>query len=284
MGRLTIRLATRGSKLAMIQAGLVERALNELDVDVETIPVSTRGDRDQTTKLTRLGGRGLFVKEVEQYLLDGKADIAVHSGKDLPYELAEGLVIGGVPEAADCRDVLVCRKGCDAPSVIGTGSPRREVECRALYPDARFESIRGNVDTRLNKLREGQFDAVLLAKAGLDRLDADLSGFDVRVFDAEEFLPAPCQGILAVECRADDTEVRELLARISDPVSRKRFDAERALFSRMQADCSVPLGVHCAVQPDDSLRLSALYQNKKTTRNGMDLDKLCDEILQELGL
>ena len=284
MGRMTIRLATRGSKLALTQAGLVERALNDLGVDVETVLVSTRGDRDQTTQLTQLGGRGLFVKEVEQYLLDGKADIAVHSGKDLPYELEDGLAIAGVPQAADCRDVLVSRKGCETPAVIGTGSPRREVECRALYPDARFEGIRGNVDTRLRKLREGQYDAVLLAKAGLDRLNADLSEFDVRVFDPATFLPAPCQGILAVECRAGDAPVCELLARISDPESRRRFDAERALFSRMQADCSVPLGVHCSVEPDGSLTLSALYETNKTTRNGMDLETLCNEILQELGL
>ena len=284
MGRLTLRLATRGSGLALAQAELVSRALNGLGVEVETVPVSTRGDRDQTTQLTQLGGRGLFVKEVEQYLLDGRADLAVHSGKDLPYELADGLVIGGVPEAADCRDVLVARKGCADPAVIGTGSPRRETECRALYPNARFESIRGNVDTRLRKLREGQYDAILLAKAGLDRLGADLSDFEVRLFSPQEFLPAPCQGLLAVECRADDTAVRDLLARISDPESRRRFDAERALFSRMQADCSVPLGVHCSLEPDGSLTLTALYNDRKSTRNGTDVETLCNEIIRELGL
>lgn len=284
MGGLTIRLATRASKLARTQAASVANALKELGANVEEVLVSTRGDRDQTTQLTQLGGRGLFVKEVEQYLLEGKADIAVHSGKDLPYALAEGLLIGGVPKAADCRDVLVSRKGCTEPAFIGTGSPRREVECRQFFPNARFESIRGNVDTRLSKLRDGQYDAILLAKAGLDRLGADLEDFDVRVFEPQDFLPSACQGILAVECREEDEAVRELLTQISDPESKKRFDAERALFSRMQADCSVPLGVHCDVEPDGSLTMTALYQEIKTTRNGMDLDILCNEMLQSLGL
>ena len=284
MSEKTIRMATRGSQLARTQAGLVAGALEALGVRVKQVLVSTRGDRDQTTDLTRLGGKGLFVKEVEQYLLDGRADIAVHSGKDLPYSLADGLVIAGVPEAEDCRDVLVLRKGCTAPEVIGTGSPRRETECRTFYPDARYESIRGNVDTRLRKLQDGQYDAILLAKAGLNRLDADLSAFDVRVFSPQEFLPSACQGILAVECRETDLEIRHLLEAVSDPVSKRRFEAERALFSRMQADCSVPLGVHCDVEEDGSLTLSALYDDRKSQRNGRDLTLLCEEILQELGL
>lgn len=292
----TLKLATRGSRLALAQAGLVQSALEALGQKVELLEVTTRGDKDRTSPLVAIGGQGLFVREVEKCLLDGTADLAVHSGKDLPYELAHGLVIAGVPKAASPGDVLVSRKGTDI-RVIGTSSPRRVLECKRFYPNAAYENIRGNVDTRLRKLRDGEYDGIVLAKAGLERLN-DENGvsafetvsqeFDVREFSPNEFLPAPCQGILAVECRSDDEELIALLREISDPVSRARFDAERTLFCLLQADCSVPLGVHAEVEPAERegqtyrYRLSALLGNRKTSRAGFDLDRICAEIGEEL--
>lgn len=291
----TLKLATRGSRLALAQAGLVKSALEALGQTVELVEVTTRGDRDRTNPLIAIGGQGLFVREVERCLLDGTADLAVHSGKDLPYELAKGLAIAGVPKAASPGDVLVARKGVPIRT-IGTGSPRRILECKRFYPNACYENIRGNVDTRLRKLRDGEYDGIVLAKAGLERLkDEDgisafekaTQEFDVREFSPNEFLPAPCQGILAVECRSGDEELIHLLREISDPVSRARFDAERTLFCLLQADCSVPLGVHADVEPakgDASYRyrLSALLGDRKTSRAGYDLDRICAEIGEEL--
>ena len=293
----TWKLATRGSRLALAQAGLVQSALEALGQTVELVEVTTRGDRDRTSPLTAIGGQGLFVREVERCLLDGRADLAVHSGKDLPYELAGGLCIAGVPSAASPGDVLISRKGVSIET-IGTGSPRRVLECRQFYPDAAYENIRGNVDTRLRKLRDGEYDAIVLAKAGLERLtdengvsafDAACEEFTVREFTANEFVPAPCQGIVAVESRRDDEELIALLRQISDPVSRARFDAERTLFCLLQSDCSVPLGVHADVERTDgpagpvyTYRLSALLGDRKTSRTGQDLDCICDEIREEL--
>ncbi len=278
---MKLKLATRGSKLALIQANIVKTALEKNGAQVELIIVSTKGDRDQKSPINSIGGRGLFVKEIEQYLLDGRADIAVHSGKDLPYELESGLMIAGTPKAVDSRDLLIIRKGITEIKLIGTGSPRRIAECKRFYPDAEYESIRGNVDTRLSKLRSGEYDAIILAKAGLDRLSADLSDFDVVPFDVNEFIPSACQGIIAVECRVDDTETAALLHSISDKETERRFKAERYMFSLLKADCSVPLGVHCEIIGDE-YTVAAMYQNKKMTKSGTDYITLCNEIKSEL--
>ena len=166
-------LATRGSRLALIQAELVRSALLAEGAGTEIRIVSTKGDRDRISSIAEIGGRGLFVTELERILLEGDADIAVHSGKDLPYRLQKGLVIAGVPEAAAPNDCLITNRETKTIRRIGTGSPRRVLECRKFYPDAEYGSIRGNVDTRLEKLRRGEYDGILLAKAGLDRLSAD---------------------------------------------------------------------------------------------------------------
>lgn len=293
----TLKLATRGSRLALAQARLVQSALEASGQKVELLQVTTHGDRDRTSPLVSIGGQGLFVREVERCLLDGRADLAVHSGKDLPYTLAEGLIIAGVPKAASAADVLICRRGT-ALHTIGTGSPRRILACRSFYPDAEYKNIRGNVDTRLQKLRDGAYDAILLARAGLERLtdengisayDAVRKEFDVREFSPTEFLPAPCQGILAVECRAEDESLITLLRQISDPVSLARFDAERRLFGLLQADCSVPVGVHAEAEltgqdaePAYLYHLSAMLRDRRVSRSGTDLQALCEEIRKEL--
>lgn len=280
-----INLATRGSKLALVQANLIKKALEEKGAKVNLIEVSTKGDKDQISPINQIGGRGLFVKGIEKYLLDGSADIAVHSGKDLPYSLMDGLIIAGVPEAADPRDCLLRRRGepLKEHSLIGTGSPRRIMECRQFYPYAEYKSIRGNVDTRLNKLRGGLFDAIILAKAGLDRLNANLNDFDVKVFEPDVFIPSACQGIMAVECRKGDKDLIELLKSISDEKSAQRFEVERYMLGLMQADCSAALGAYSEID-GDMIQISALYNGKKAGRTGMfgDYKMMCKEIKEEL--
>lgn len=278
-------LATRGSRLALAQANLVQEKLKELGVTVEQKIVKTRGDKDRTSSLREIGGKGLFVKEIELQLKSGQADIAVHSGKDLPYVIMEGMTIAANPKAADPRDCLVFCKNKELPKkpVIGTGSPRRIEACRSIYPDADFKEIRGNIDTRIRKLTDGEYDAIVLAKAGIDRLDIDMEDLEIKVFQTEEFVPAACQGILAVECRSEDEEVVSLLQQISDPDTRIRFELERQIFCELQADCSMAVGVHAKVC-DGKVCLSAMYNGKRHSCIGNleDAEQLIKEIKNNL--
>lgn len=278
-------LVTRGSRLALAQADAVQAQLEKLGVTVEQKIVKTKGDRDRTSPLREIGGKGLFVKEIELQLQSGQADLAVHSGKDLPYVLTEGMTIAANPKAADARDCLVFCKNRELPGkpVIGTGSPRRIAACRRFYPDADFKEIRGNIDTRIRKLVEGEYDAIVLAKAGIDRLGISMDDLELRVFEAEEFIPAACQGILAVECRSTDEEVVSLLQQISDPEAKLRFELERKIFCGLQADCSMAVGVHAEVLGDE-VRLMAMYNRKKYSCSGKleDAERLLEEIRKEL--
>lgn len=279
-------LATRGSRLALAQASSVQARLEELGVTVEQRIVKTKGDRDRTSPLREIGGKGLFVKEIELQLQSGQADIAVHSGKDLPYVLMDGMTIAANPKAADSRDCLLFCKNRRLPQkpIIGTGSPRRIEACRRFYPDADFKEIRGNIDTRLRKLADGEYDAIILAKAGIDRLGIPMEGFALRVFETDEFIPAACQGILAVECRSEDKEVVSLLQQISDSETRLRFELERRIFCGLQADCSMAVGVHAEVL-DDKVRLSAMYNGKRHSCIGSleDVERLIREIKNKLA-
>lgn len=278
-------LATRGSRLALAQADAVQAQLESLGVTIEQKIVKTRGDRDRISPLSRIGGKGLFVKEIELQLQSGEADIAVHSGKDLPYEIMDGMTIAANPKAADPRDCLIFCENRELPKkpIIGTGSPRRIEACRKFYPDAAFKEIRGNIDTRLRKLAEGEYDAVLLAKAGIDRIGLSMEGLVCKVFETEEFIPAACQGILAVECRSEDEEVAALLKQISDPDTRLRFELERKIFCELQADCSVAVGVHAEIL-DGKVRLLAMYQGKKYSCTGRleDAEQLIQEMKRQL--
>ena len=286
-------LATRGSALAMAQAAIVKKKLEDAGEQVTILPVKTKGDRDRQRPLTEIGGDGLFIRELEKVLLSGEADLAVHSAKDLPYQLAEGLSIAGVPEAADPRDCLLARSctadpGADHgpdPLCIGTGSPRRIVQYRSLDPAAEFAGIRGNINTRIGKLKEGAYGGIILAKAGLDRLMPDLTGLKVRIFSPEEMIPAPCQGILAAECRSSDRRTVELMERITDTEALRRFEAERYLFGRMKADCSVPLGVYAEFQ-GDTVTIRALFGARRFVKKGPGAEyrRLCDEICGEGGI
>lgn len=251
-----ICIAGRGSRLAMAQNELVKALLEKKGYKVRIMAVSTRGDRDRKTAVTELGGNGPFVRDVEKALLNKEADIAVHCAKDLPYEMAPGLCIAGIPDAADPRDCLIMRKNTDAgwsphPLVIGTGSPRRIRQLQKLYaeggPELEFREIRGNITTRLDKLRRGEYDGIVLAKAGLDRIGAELTDLDVRVLELEEMIPAVGQGLLACECREDDMEMRALLESLTPPQNALRYTMERELFCRYRCDCRSAVGIYARI-------------------------------------
>ncbi len=210
----------------------------------------TKGDVILDVTLSKVGGKGLFVKEIEQSLLDRRTDLAVHSMKDVPSELQDGLVIGAVPKRVDPRDVLISREGrtldeLPPGALVGTSSLRRAAQLRAYRPDLRIESVRGNIDTRLRKLQEGNFDAIVLAAAGLERVD--WQGAVSQYLPVEISLPAVGQGALAIECRADDEELLALLARLDDSQTRLAVSAERAFLRRLQGGCQVPLGAYATL-------------------------------------
>lgn len=244
-----IRLGTRGSPLALRQAALVADRIRGQAPDraVEIVPMKTSGDRLAQVSLGEFGGKGLFVKELEEALLAGRVDIAVHSLKDMPAELPEGLCLAAFPPRDDPRDVLVTRAGggiADVPdgATVGTSSLRRRVLLLSVRPDLRIEAIRGNVDTRLAKLSAGTWDAIVVAAAGLARLG--LTPANARPLAPAEFVPAVGQGILAIEARSADREVRALLAAVDDPATRAQADAERAFLRQLGASCHTPVAAH----------------------------------------
>ncbi len=238
----TLRVGTRNSALARTQTDLVVTALG--DAAVEIVPIVTEGDRSGAA-LTQIGGTGVFVSALRVALLDGAIDVAVHSYKDLPTAAAEGVTIAAVPPREDPRDVLVSRTGATlgelaAGARIGTGSPRRAAQLNALGLGVEVVPVRGNVDTRLRKVRDGELDAVVLAYAGLRRLGrADEAS---EVLDPIQVLPAPAQGALAVECRTDDDASRAVLAILDHADTRAAVAAERALLEALEAGCSAPVG------------------------------------------
>lgn len=285
-------LATRGSRLALAQAELVRKKLRAIGVEAELLPVTTRGDREQSAPLREIGGDGLFIRELEKKLLSGEADAAIHSGKDLPFELHPALCIAGAPDAADPRDCLLTVEGVPFPAcpVIGTGSPRRILQYRALNPGAVYREIRGNIDTRIQKLRNGEYDGILLARAGIDRLMATeeatgelLTGIRIDTFSEVQLLPAPCQGILAAECRIDDEETITVLRKITEEAVRQRFEAERCLFQKLHADCRSAVGVYACVE-QDRIKLRAMLEGRhaEQTGNRSEYRELCAQLCTEL--
>jgi hydroxymethylbilane synthase len=263
-----IRIATRRSALARWQANYVASLLRaaEPEQEIQLHEVVTRGDKILDAPLARVGGKGLFVKEIEDALLAGACQIAVHSMKDLPAVLAEGLVIGAVPRREDPRDAL-CSRGRRlaelAPGArVGTSSLRRAAQLRALRPDLEMVTVRGNVETRLGKLDQG-LDAVVLAYAGLTRLG--LSDRATQVFDPGEMLPAVAQGALAIEARAGDDGILRRLATLEDAETRCRVEAERALLRRLEGGCQVPIAAFATLQ-DGRLTLRALVASLDGSR------------------
>ena len=248
---MKIRLGTRGSRLALVQSEAVAVSLRAHGADVETVVIRTSGDRLAQVALADFGGKALFVKEIEEALLGGLVDVGVHSLKDMPSELPDALTLGAFPLREDPCDVLLGRRtgGWDAlpaGAVVGTSSPRRRAMVLAARPDLRTEPIRGNVDTRLEKLRAGAYDALIMAAAGLKRLG--LSPPHCTPLDPAEFVPAVGQGVLAVEARQADRELLELLRGLDDTRTRLAALAERAFLARLGAGCHTPVAAHARLE------------------------------------
>ena len=260
----TLRLGTRRSALALAQSTLVADAVRDGGQQVELVEVVTEGDRSSAA-IASMGGTGVFVNELRTQLLDGRIDLAVHSLKDLPTQPADGLVLAAVPGRADPRDALVSRERVTlaelpAGARIGTGSPRRSAQLRGLGLGFEVVAIRGNVDTRLRRVSDGDLDAVVVAAAGLARLGR--LEHAAEVLDPGQMLPAPGQGALAVECRADDVSLVAALAALDDPYTRAAVTAERVLLAALEAGCTAPVGALADValgdEGDDEIYLRAV--------------------------
>jgi len=244
---MMLTIGSRGSQLALWQARWVKGRLEELGESCRIAIIKTTGDKITDVPLANVGGKGLFTKEIEEALLRGDIDLAVHSMKDLPTLLPEGLIIAAVAEREDPRDALVGRKLHDLPAgcKVGTSSLRRAAQLRALRPDLKVESVRGNLDTRLRKLDQGQYDAIVLAAAGLKRLGwADRIA---EILSTNYMCPAVGQGAMAIETRADGGPGQEVCAKLDHPDTRAAVTAERALLAALGGGCLVPIGAYAAL-------------------------------------
>ena len=292
----TIRVGTRQSALALTQTGQVVAALEaicrefNLPITFEIQKIITKGDRILDVTLSKVGGKGLFVKEIEQAMLDQEIDIAVHSMKDMPWELPEGLCIGAIPKRVDPRDCLIMRDASSLEELpqgakIGTSSLRRAAQLRALRPDIVIESIRGNIDTRMKKLETEGFDAIVLAAAGLERM-----GWKDKItayLPTDVCIPAVGQGALSIECRSSDQEVLELLSRYQCEETARNVTAERAFLGKLNGGCQVPIGAY-AVQHEGLTRLTGLVGSPdgstilRTTHEHHQPEQLGTEVAEQL--
>lgn len=250
-----IRIGTRGSDLALWQAHFVKGQLEALGCAVELKIIVTQGDRIQDLSFDKLEGKGFFTKEIESALLNNEIDLAVHSHKDLETSQPEGLCIGAVSYREDPSELLLMKTNAQDPSqlwglklgaTIGTSSARRKALIKALRPDLQIEELRGNVPTRIDKLRHGNYDAILLANAGVSRLQLNLSDLHTLVLDPREFVPAPAQGVLGLQVRSSDASTQEVLAELNHPDVAAIIDIERGVLQAMDGGCQLPLGVYAA--------------------------------------
>lgn len=306
---MKIRIGSRGSALALVQTNAVASSLRAAGHDVEVIIIQTAGDRDQASKFSDIGAAGVFVREIESALLRSDVDLAVHSYKDLPSRSPDGLVVAAIPERLDPADRLVARaefvtrmpagdETVDTVlplvdgAVVGTASERRRALLRSLRPDLQLESIRGNVPTRLEKLRQGPYQAIVLADAGLRRLERDpdappLGLADLVSFrlDPAVFVPSPAQGAIALQCREGDA-VAEALQPLHDPAAALPVRAERELLRMVDGGCSLPFGAWARVTADDRLELfAAIEANGRVVRvrdQGADPESLAARVWQIL--
>jgi hydroxymethylbilane synthase len=256
MPRLRLTIGSRGSALALWQANHVASRLQKLGVSTEVEIIKTTGDHLQTASLAQAGGKGLFTKEIEEALLAGRIDVAVHSLKDLPTEPVAGLAVAAIPEREDARDVLL---GCSLQTLprgarVGTSSQRRSAQLLALRPDVRIEPIRGNVDTRLRKLKDGRYDAIVLAAAGLKRLG--LASEAAEFLSPEQMCPAPGQGALAIQTRQQGT-ARDVCAQLNHFSTERAVACERALLAALGGGCQLPVGAYAEID-SGQLRITAV--------------------------
>jgi len=263
MAERTLRIATRNSALALWQAEFIKAELERMHahIRVELVGFKTQGDKILDVPLAKIGGKGLFVKELEEAMLDGRADLAVHSMKDVPMHFPEGLGLVAICEREDPTDAFISNHYShldELPqgAIVGTASMRRESQLRSLRPDLKIHTLRGNVNTRLAKLDAGEYDAIVLASSGLKRLE-----FHERIrytLPDTVSLPAVGQGALGIECRLDDAELRELLAPLNHPDSADRVKAERALNRRLEGGCQVPIAAYAVLEDENTVWLRGL--------------------------
>lgn len=250
-------IGSRGSDLALWQANHVKSQLESLGCSVEIKIIRTQGDLIQHLSFDKLEGKGFFTKEIEASLLNEEIDLAVHSHKDLETNPPAGLIIGAVSPRANPEDILLIHPSAvdnnkahnlKDGSLVGTSSARRKSQILALRPDLAIQDLRGNVPTRIQKLRDGHYDAILLARAGVERLELDLSDITVVVLDPKEFVPAPAQGVLGLQIREGDTRMMELMNSLNDEDVHWRIGFERKVLNLMDGGCQLPLGVYCNEQ------------------------------------
>ena len=266
---MRIVIGTRGSNLAVAQAEYVKKRLEENypEDEISLMLIKTRGDRLQNRSLEAIGGKGVFVREIERKLLEGEIDLAVHSMKDMPAQVPEGLIFAKAWEREDPRDVLILREASSLKTLpkgakIGTGSLRRGIQLRMLRPDLEIVDIRGNVDTRLKKMESQKLDGLVLAAAGLKRLKK--ASLVTQYLEPEEMVPAPAQGILGLELRADKPELLRKINALSDVDTDRILKTERAFVEIMGGDCSLPAGAFAELLPDGTIALLAVFGTGKT--------------------
>lgn len=252
-----ITIGSRGSDLALWQANHIKRQLETLGAEVSITIIKTQGDAIQHLSFDKMEGKGFFTKELETALLDQSIDLAVHSHKDLETNFPEGLTIAAVSEREDPSDLLLIHKnavdesqkwGLKQGAVVGTSSARRKSQVMRYRPDVTIQDLRGNVPTRIQKLADGGYDAILLAKAGIDRLKINLDNFHAVVLDPRTFVPAPAQGVLGLQIRENDVELAKLLSQLNHTAVQQRIAVERKVLNLLQGGCQLPLGVYC---PDE---------------------------------
>ncbi len=288
-------IGSRGSDLALWQAHFVEAELKKLGCEVEINIIKTQGDKIQHLSFDKLEGKGFFTKEIEEALLSGSIDLAVHSHKDLETTPPEGLMIACVSERANPADILLINKNAIDDSmkwslkkgaIVGTSSARRKSQVLAYRQDVEIKDLRGNVPTRIQKLRDGNYDAILLAKAGVDRLALDLSDFMEVVLEPTEFIPAPAQGVLGLQIRNSDKEMFEILQKMNYPAVQKRIELERKVLNLLDGGCQLPLGVYC----DDNNRLfvsfSSGVENKRIALDYQvtEFEGMAEKVIADLKL
>ncbi|RUM60679.1 MAG: hydroxymethylbilane synthase [Persephonella sp.] len=267
---MKVKIGTRKSKLAMWQTNFIAKKIKENfpNLDIEIVKITTKGDKILDVPLAKVGGKGLFVKEIEDALLNGDIDLAVHSLKDVPTHFPEGLYLGAITEREDPRDCLVSvkyksLKELPKGAVIGTSSLRRKSQILKLRPDLTVKDLRGNVDTRLRKLENGEYDAIILAYAGLKRLG--LNHKATYIFNPEELIPAVAQGFLGIEIRANDEKIKSIVDKLNHKESFLRAEAERSFLRRLEGGCQVPLGCYSLIN-NGKLKMIGFISNLDGTK------------------
>ena len=263
-----IKIGTRGSKLALWQANYTQQQLADLGIEAELVVIKTKGDKIQHLSFDKIEGKGIFTKEIEDALLRGEVDMAVHSMKDMPTTQPVGLVLAGVSYREDPADWLLVRKESQVEgrlfslkekAVVGTSSARRKAQMLDFRPDIELKDIRGNVPTRIEKLRQGDFDAILLAGAGISRLGLEVADLQVVKFNPREFTPAPAQGILTYQCCEADLETRRLIKQLHQPETAAVSNVERKILKNITGSCHTPLGAYCEQDAKGHYHVWAAY-------------------------